>query len=396
MICLLFRKFICYLEGYVNIIVEGYYIERFINKCVSENIFLWNIDRPGECILEANVSVKDFKKIKQISKVTKCKMKISKKKGLPFKAHKYRKRKLFLILPIIFLIILFILSRFVWNIEVTGNTTISTDELIKIINENGITIGMPKDKVNTDEVANKMRLARDDLSWVGIEVTGTNIKVEVVEAREKPEILDKDEFCDIIADKDGIIESINVKNGTAMVEKGDVIEKGDVLVSGVRTGQYTGDRNVHATADITAKTWYTETKRASLSQDVEKETGNSENYYEISINNFKINFNKTLSKFENYDTIKSSNRLKLFNNFYLPIEITKVTNIEMKSEHVNYDIEDLKDKTVSEIKDSLSKEIEGKNIVNENVITEEKNGFIEVKVIYEVLESIGVEQKLEP
>ena len=68
----------------------------------------------------------------------------------------------------------------------------------------------------------------------------------------------------------------------------------------------------------------------------------------------------------------------------------------MKSEQIDYDINDLKDKTISEIKDSLNKKTEGKDIVNENVITEEKNGFIEVKIIYEVLEKVGVEQKLEP
>ena len=200
----------------------------------------------------------------------------------------------------------------------------------------------------------------------------------------------------IISDKDGIIESINVKNGTSLVTKGDVIKKGDILVNGIMTGEYTGSRKVHASADITIRTWISEEKRAPLTQNIEEKTGKEENYYEISINNFKINFNKSLSKFENYDTIKSSNRLKLFNNFYLPIEITKVTNIEMKSEQIDYDINDLKDKTISEIKDSLNKKTEGKDIVNENVITEEKNGFIEVKIIYEVLEKVGVEQKLEP
>ena len=291
---------------------------------------------------------------------------------------------------------MFILSRFIWNIEIIGNKNISTDELLKFINENGITVGMSKDKLNIDEVANKLRLERDDLSWVGIEVKGTNVIIEVVEASKKPEILDKYKYCDIISDKEGIIESINVKNGTGLVKKGDIIKKGDILVSGIMKGQYTGDRKVHATADIIARTWVVEEKRAPLSQNIEEKTGNEENYYEISINNFKINFNKTLSKFENYDTIKSSNRLKLFNNFYLPIEITKVTNIEMKSEQIDYNINDLKDKTISELKESLNKKTEGKNIVNENIITEEKNGFIEVKIIYEVLEKIGVEQKLEP
>lgn len=32
-----------YILGYVNISVEGYFIERFINICISKKIILWNL-----------------------------------------------------------------------------------------------------------------------------------------------------------------------------------------------------------------------------------------------------------------------------------------------------------------------------------------------------------------
>ena len=34
-----------YIIGYVNIKVESYFLERFINICISKKIFLWNIKR---------------------------------------------------------------------------------------------------------------------------------------------------------------------------------------------------------------------------------------------------------------------------------------------------------------------------------------------------------------
>lgn len=65
---------------------------------------------------------------------------------------------------------------------------------------------------------------------------------------------------------------------------------------------------------------------------------------EICINNFKINLNKGVSKFENYDTIITSQKVKLFSNFYLPIEIKKVTNIELVNQPKTYSEEELKEK----------------------------------------------------
>ena len=345
--------------------------------------------------MSAQIYTKDFKKIKKIAKITKCRVNINRKSGLPFLVHRYRKRKIFLVLPILILCFFITISRFVWNIEITGNNNISQQEILKLVNDNGIKIGMLKSQINTEKIINEMRISRDDISWIGISVNGTNVKVEIVEAREKPKLLDKDEYCNIIADKDGIIEKINVKNGTAQVSEGDVVKKGDILVSGIMTGKYTGDRKVHASADIKAKISYSEKKRKKKKQTLESKTGNEEKYYQLSINKFKINFNKKLSKFENYDTIKNKKKLKILNNFYLPIELTEITNIEMKSEQLEYSIDDLKNSTISEIKNSLNEKTEDKEIVDENIITEEKNDFVEVKVIYEVLENIGVEEKLE-
>ena len=40
-----FRILIKYILGYINIKIEGYFVEKFINKCINENIFFWNVKR---------------------------------------------------------------------------------------------------------------------------------------------------------------------------------------------------------------------------------------------------------------------------------------------------------------------------------------------------------------
>lgn len=220
-----FKIIMYYLLGYATISVEGYFIERFINICISKNILLWNMKRKKSSFLFTNIAIKDFKKIRQIAKTTKCHVKIEKKKGLPFLLHRYKKRKIFIGLLIAVTLIIFGLSNFVWNIEITGENNINKEELLNELNEYGLKTGILKTKVNTKDIINNIRLNRDDIAWIGIKLEGTNAIVEVVEADKKPEIIDENEYCSIVSDKEGIITKINVQNGTALVKVGDIVTK---------------------------------------------------------------------------------------------------------------------------------------------------------------------------
>ena len=93
--------------------------------------FLWKIKRNRSTILNANIGAGDFKSIVKIAKKHGCKIKIKSKHGMPFFIRKYRKRKIFVILPLIVIVSIFILSKFVWNVEVIGTTKIDKGEIIK-------------------------------------------------------------------------------------------------------------------------------------------------------------------------------------------------------------------------------------------------------------------------
>ena len=67
-----FKILLSYVLGYVNIEVEGYFIERFINICNSKKIFLWNMKRKHSTIIRVNIGIRDFKRIKKIAKKRKA------------------------------------------------------------------------------------------------------------------------------------------------------------------------------------------------------------------------------------------------------------------------------------------------------------------------------------
>ena len=390
-----FKILMAYILGYVTIEVEGYFIERFMNLCNSQKIFLWNLKRSRTTIMRVNVSISDFKKLKSIARKTKCRVKICDKEGIPFFFHRYKKRKIFLLLFLLVMIGIGALSNFIWNIEITGTDKIDKKEIEQLLSENNLKIGSCKIGLSTNEIIDQIRLKRDDIAWVGIEISGTNAVVKIVEADLKPEIIPEEEYCNIVATKDGMIVKVSAQNGTPVVTEGDIVAKGSVLIGGWLEGKYTGTRYVHANGEVQAKVWYSEKVKIPLNQVKKEFTGNEENKYSVKINNFQINLSKRVSKFENYDTIEENKKIRLFSNFYLPIEIQKITYQEYKNEEVSYSLEEAKQMAENEAMQKLNEQIENKDsILDKKVQENHTQEYVEVEVIYEVLENIGTKEKI--
>lgn len=160
-------------------------------------------------------------------------------------------------------------------------------------------------------------------------------------------------------------------------------------------GKYTGKKYVHSVGEIEAKVWYTKNIKIPLKQTNKIETGNIEQKYSIKFNNFKINFHKRLSNFENYDTMYETKKLKLFTDYYLPIEFVKIINKELILEEKIYSLEEAKEFGTQKLEQEFNEEgITLDEIQNKQVNTKETENEIEVELIYEVLEEIGSEEKI--
>jgi len=393
---LLFKIIFNYILGFINITVEGFFVERFINNCINNKIFLWNIKRSNSTLLTANISIREFKKIRTIAKRTKCKVSINYKKGIPIVLFKYRKRKILLLLLIPIILLSLISSMYIWNIEIVGLENISESEILNQLIEEGINIGKRKGSIDTKTVINNIRLKRNDVSWMSIDMKGTNIIVTIVEAEDKPQIINENEYCNIVANEKGIITKITADTGTALAKVGDIVEKGDILIGGYMEGKFTGTRYVRAKGNVEAKVWYTKRKESKFTREITKKTDITQSKYSINFNNFKINLYKSLPNFENYDTINESKKIKLFDNFYLPIEINKTTYVEEKKYKVTYGKDELKQILIDELDKKFEEEgINNLAVTNKIVNVYEKENSIEIEMTYEVKTNIGEEKRIE-
>ncbi len=385
-----------YILGYVRVTIEGYYIERFINICNTKKILMWNLKRDRGVKVYANIGIKDFRKLIEISKKTQCKVKITKKRGLPFILNRYRKRKMFAVLLIILILLIILSSNYIWNIEIQVEGEGEVIGIEQQIKEAGLVVGKKKTEIEAKEIINKIRLERADISWMGIEMKGTNVIVKLVKSEEAPQLIDENDYTNIVANKNGVITKITAQNGTAKVSVGDVVQKGMILIEGTMVGKYTEARYVHSIGEVEAKVWYTKSKKIYYNEEKEQKTGKEERKYRIKINNFEINFNKRLSKFKIYDKIEEEKKIKIFSNLYLPISIIKTTNQEKEIYKKTYTKEEAKNLGIEELRKELEEEIDNtENIVEEIINTKEEKEYIEVNLTYEVVENIGTDEKIE-
>lgn len=263
----LFAKAEKFLKGYVTVYVEGIFLEKFTNLCAVNCLPFWNVKRYGIAKMSGYTTIPGYRKMRHIAKKCGCRVKLNKRRGAPFIIHKYRKRKIFAIGIVLFLVLIKLSGLFIWQVDIVGNVSPISDEILAQVEELGVKRGTLKNEINIREMANKLMVKRSDLSWVGIEIDGMRLKVRVVEKAKVPDRIDENAVCNIVASKPGMITKINTLQGTQVVEVNDIVDKGDILVSGIIEMQQFPDKSqrVHSLAEIEAKVWYERSKTLKLS-----------------------------------------------------------------------------------------------------------------------------------
>lgn len=227
---MLFLKLYRYLMGYVRFTVVGPYPERLLNLLSIHAVTVWNILRT-EDKMEANMLVKDYKKIRSIRRQSGCRISCRARYGAPFFVVKYRKRSGILVGMVLFAVLLWMLSGRIWNIEIKGNHKTEKTAILAACREIGIYEGVTRRSIQPKQARLKLALALPDIAWASVNIEGSVATVEISEVQKTED--KSDTPCNLQADRDGVIRAIEITQGTVAVRIGDGVVKGDLLVSGI-------------------------------------------------------------------------------------------------------------------------------------------------------------------
>ena len=270
-------------RGYVTIQADGEFLERFLTVCTRKNLDVWKIRYLGSGRVTAKMSLDAFRAIRPVCRCTRTRLRIRHRHGLPFLFYRYRKRK-FALLGIVFtLLFLWYTSCHVMGITVLGNNRIPTEIVLEHLSRSGVAVGRPTNGIDASVIRNRMMRDLEDLAWVGINVNGSRIYVEVVERLEKEPGIAMDEPCHLVAVKDGVIDSLEARNGQNMVTVGSGVREGDVLVSGIMDAGTESVRYVHAYGEVFAHTSYTLSRDYPLAYEEPIDTGRHTTRYTLQL-----------------------------------------------------------------------------------------------------------------
>lgn len=384
-----------YIRGYVIILIEGQFPERFLNICVRRQILLWGIEMTEEGSLILRTSIKGFRNMRVACTRSGCRASLIAKKGLPFLQRRIKKRRTFAAGAIISLIVVVLLASFVWGIDITGNERIETDWLLSVLADNGIKPGTLKYGIDTDEAVNRLMREIPDLAWAGISIRGTRVHVEIAETKKKPVIIALDTPCNIIAKHDGVIEKLVVKAGQEKVRKGETVIKGQLLVSGmVETKVADGTTiPVHAIAEVMARTWYEGRREIVLTKDERTRTGREMWNFYIIIFGGRFGFFTKEPVFEVFDKVVEKDNLKIGEKFILPLSIEVEKFYEVEYNVIKMESSEAREYAIKTIYDEILSKLGGKRKVTSvrRSITPTEDGREEASVIFECIEDIALE-----
>lgn len=328
-------KLIRWSKGYVDFSASGKFPERFINLTTRNGINVWNL-KPTEKGLTATMQVYDYKNIRSIASKSKLKMRVTGRHGLPFYAQRYRQRVGLLIGAIFGIVLIAVLSKFIWYIDAPPTKSLSTSQILSALEEDNVKVGSYINSIDTENTERRLILKNEQIGWISLNITGSTMSVNIEEKAPKPDTPDFKTPCNIKANNDGVITSIKTSRGETKVMKGSGVVKGDLLVSGIVETKQETIEYVHASAEIMADVIYKKEYTLPKSYDYYSITDNRTDRYMCGFLNLK--FPCSISFLSYDDSVFVKNKEKLcFNNTNIPVEFTTQSEIEVSKSSVNMD-----------------------------------------------------------
>lgn len=387
-------KCLRFLRGYLLIEGSGGYIERMLNLISQKNIFCWNI-HIHQYEISCMVFAKDYRTVARFAKKTGVRIRIKRKYGIPFFLKKRRRRIGLFAGIVIFLAFLIGMQNFVWSVEVVGNDQISTQRIVNILEDHGIRKGAFLPALDLQKIQNEVTIELGDVSWLSINNLGSCISVELKENTMGKEI-SPDTPSNIVAEKPGYVQRIEVYSGQKIVSPGAVVAKGDLLVSGIRdipekeNGIYE-----HSEAKIFAQTVTNETFVCPKQKDSKQYTGTQVVRSYFALGDFKFPLFIAGGNFspERYDATTDYQPFHFF-GVELPFGTYQIKYNEYVINTVTYDSDSAKVKLDRLLQNYIKTRMKDAEILNTEVMYGEDGEQYTLKVEITAIEDIATQQEL--
>ena len=382
------------LNGWVRIRVSAAHPEDVLNFCAERGVDFREARKCDNGVLEMRVTPEGYRYLEEHTRnrfsvacygeegTAKLKKRLSGRKCLP-------------VMLLLCAVLAWGSSLFIWEVEVRGNETVSTAEILKALENYGVREGAFRLGVDQTRVTNGVLRAVTKLSWITVNTHGSRLTVLVREETAAPEMAGQ-EPAQIVADRGGVIHSITAQEGFACVSPGELVEAGEVLIASETESQFRGRRYLPARGQVIAETGRELKAAAPVSVAVMLETGESRSRYALKFGTNRLNF--YFDSGNPYaECVKISHVYPLSLPFVGELPVSLICETFREVETVpSADLERTENALRETLRQSLLDALpEGSEILHEEYITEENGGALYVTLRAVCLEDIARTEKLQ-
>lgn len=219
------------MSNHVRCLVTGEQVLRFVNLCRNNGIELRHLERKEDAI-QMEMDAKNSKKLRPLVRKTHVKIHILDRQGPAFFFYRHKKRWWFLFGAAACAGIIYVLSLFVWQIDIDGNSKYTDALILQALAQMNVRTGCRKSVIDLPGIEEELRIMYNEITWVSASITGTKLQIELREGDLKTADPLKEVPSNLVAEEDAVITNLVVRRGTAAVRYGDEVKKGDVLIEG--------------------------------------------------------------------------------------------------------------------------------------------------------------------
>lgn len=376
----------------VDFRAEGVFCEKLLTEAMKNGLGI-SFPRKSGYTMRGTVQAAEYRSLCKIARRLGLKMRIEKKHGIYFTLKRHRDKIGFAAGAIFAAAVVLFLNLFVWEINISGNKAVSSEEIMATLANSGLKTGTLRTAHDARKIEWNIMNDNKEIAWATVNIQGCCVNVVVSETRREAEMkYDDDKPVNIIAAKYGVIRKMDVFDGQGVVKVGDAVMKGDLLVSATFEDRHGKLTLKHSRARVMAETDYEITVEFPLEQVIETIGGVKKSVKGIEIMGLSIPLGSSRGC-EGLPSEKEEKEL-YFLWIRLPVKEIYTKYYAVKRNTITYTAEQAKGGAFQLLEQKEAKEMSNMEIISRK--TEEKiaNGKYIIRASYDCIMDIAEEQDI--
>lgn len=232
-------RVIWFLQGYVRAKIKGASPEWALERLTQARAAFLEPVREDDVTISLLLLKKDVPKAESAAQKAMCELEIAEEFGLSKSLGGLFRRKAFCIALVLALAASFVIPKFVFFYEVTGNEAVPEEKILRAMKSLGVGFGTYGPDIKPQELKNKMLLLIPELQWFTVQQSGMRARIVVRERPERIRVEERRAPMDVVAAKNGVITSVYAYDGNCLCKPGQAVTKGQLLISAYTDLEFT-------------------------------------------------------------------------------------------------------------------------------------------------------------